>query len=389
MRDLFFLEGSFFCFRKCFNPNSMSATRNALPKSEAKVEATFGALLEAFPEAVILIDSEGRIVLASEAAEKLFGYSRGDLSGKAAEMLLPPRLRNADAFRKSSGEVELCGLRKNHSEFPAEFARRSLRAEGAFELSVIRDLTERKRLQQELQEKNAALDAARQEFQSFSYSISHDLRAPLRAVSGFAGMLKKSLGGTISDDSAHALARVQENVTRMSQLIDGLLDFSALSWVAMTRKSLDPGDIAQKSFNGMPLSDRARKIDFSVGEMPPCHADAVLLRRLFDSLLSNALKFTRKCEAAAIRVGCREEKGVAVYFVEDNGAGFDMEYAGRLFRLFQRLHSTSEFDGTGIGLAIAQRIVQRHGGRIWAQAGVERGATFYFTLGEPDYGHSA
>jgi PAS domain S-box-containing protein len=368
----------------------MSATDNAPPKFEATLEVKFGALLESFPEAVILVDSEGRIVLASKPAEKLFGYSQGELSGKAVEMLLPSRLRGADAFKKSPGGIELCGLRKDHSEFPVEFAHQLLRSEeGAFELTVIRDLTERKRLEQELKEKNAALETARREFESFSYSISHDLRAPLRAVGGFTGMLKKSLGENISEGSAHALARVQENVTRMSKLIDGLLDFSALSWVAMTKKTVNPADVARKSFTGLPHTDGGRKIDFSVGELPACDADSMLLRRLFDSLLSNALKFTGKCESTVIRVGWRDEKGVPVYFVEDNGVGFDMEYASRLFQLFQRLHSPSEFEGTGIGLAIAQRIVQRHGGRIWAQGELERGATFSFTLGEPDYGHSA
>jgi len=219
--------------------------------------------------------------------------------------------------------------------------------------------------------------------------VSHDLRAPLRAVDGFAAMLKKSLGENLSEESAHALVRVQENVTKMSKLIDGMLDFSALSWVAITKKNVNPTDIAQKSYAGLALSQNGRKIEFSVGKLPACETDAMLLRRLFDCLLSNALKFTRKCEAAEIHVGCRQEQGERVYFVQDNGAGFDMDYSSRLFQLFQRLHSTTEFEGTGIGLAVAQRIVQRHGGRIWAQSEVGRGATFYFTLGEPGYGHSA
>ncbi len=368
----------------------MSAIGNALPKSHAALEAKFGAWLQSLPEAIVLVNAAGRIILASEVSERLFGYSRGELSGQAAETLLPPRLRGAHTFRKSSEGIELFGSRKDHSEFPVEFTHQTLQAdEGAFELSVIRDLTERRRLERELKEKNAALETARQEFQSFSYSVSHDLRAPLRAVDGFANMLKKSLGENISKESEHALGRVQENVTRMSKLIEGLLDFTALSWVAMTKRTLNPADVAQKSFASLALAKNGRKIDFSVSDLPACSADAMLLRRLFESLLSNALKFTRKRDPAVIRVGCREEKGERVYFVQDNGAGFDMEYASRLFQLFQRLHSASDFEGLGIGLAIAQRIVQRHGGRIWAQGEVDRGATFYFTLGESGYGHSA
>lgn len=368
----------------------MSAPGNVLPKSQAALEAKFAALMESFPEAIIVADSTGAIVLASEAAEQLFGYARGDLVGKTAELLLPSRLRGANAFTKSSAGTELFGFHRNNSEFPIEIVHQTLHTEeGAFGLAVIRDITERKRLERELKEKNTALEAARQEFQSFSYSVSHDFRAPLRAVDGFATMLKKSLGENLSEDSAHALARVQENVTRMSKLLEGLLDFSALSWVALTRKTVNVADTVQKSFAGLLLSNNGRKIDFSAGELPACEADAMLLQRLFDSLLSNALKFTRKCETATIRVGCHEEKGERIYFVQDNGAGFDMEYSSRLFQLFQRLHSTSEFEGTGIGLAIAHRIVQRHGGRIWAKSEVGSGATFCFTLGNPGYGHSA
>ncbi len=368
----------------------MSATGNALPKFHAALEAKFGALLAALPDAVIVVDCDHRIVLASDSAEQLFGYSRGELSGKAADTLLPSRFQGAQAFDKSSGGTELFGLRADQSEFPIELANQSLSMEeGAFGLIVVRDLTERKRLEQELAEKTAALETARKEFQSFSYSVSHDLRAPLRAVDGFSSMLKKSLGENISPESAHALSRVQENVTKMSKLIEGLLDFSALSWVAMTKKTLNPAQVAQTSFASFQLANNGRKIDFAVGELPACQADAMLLRRLSDSLLSNAQKFTRKCDPAVVRIGCREENGERVYFVEDNGVGFDMEYASRLFQLFQHLHSASEFEGTGIGLAIAHRIVQRHGGRIWAHGEVDRGATFYFTLGELDYGNPA
>jgi PAS domain S-box-containing protein len=387
---VFYSSRPFFLFRKVIDPNFMNATGPAPFKSSAALRARWAVLMEAFPEAIIVVDSAGHIVLTSEVAEKLFGYSHGDLAGTTAETLLPARLRGANAFMKSSAGMEWFGLRKNHSEIPIEFTHQSWHTEeGAFDLVVIRDLTERKQLEQELKEKNAALETARQEFQSFSYSISHDLRAPLRAVDGFATMLKKSLGENLSQESGHALARVQDNVAKMSKLIEGLLDFSTLSWVAMTKKTLNPAQIVQKSYAGFALLNSGRKIDFSVGELPPCDADAMLLRRLYDSLLSNALKFTRKCDPAAISVGCREKRGERIYFVQDNGVGFDMEYASKLFQLFQRLHSASEFEGTGIGLTIAQRIVQRHGGRIWAHGEVERGATFYFTLGEPGYGHSA
>ncbi len=370
----------------------MSATGQELPASKAAhalLEAKFGAFLESVSQPIIVANSEGRIVLANELAERLFGYSPGELPGKAAETLLPKRFRGKHAFQ-TTGRNDRFGLRKDHSEFPIELSHKTLETEaGPFELSVILDLTERKQLEGELAEKTAALEAAAQEFRAFSYSISHDFRAPLRAVGGFAAMLKKSLGENLSKDSAHHLARIQENISKMSSLIDGLLDFSALTWVAMTKRTVHPADIAKTSFAELSRSNPGRQIDFAIGELPACDADAMLLRRVFDNLLSNALKFTGKCDPAVIRVGCTNENGEQIYFVQDNGVGFDMNYAGRLFQIFQRLHSASEFDGTGMGLAIVHRIVQRHGGRIWARAEVGRGATFYFTLGNSGYGHSA
>ena len=285
---------------------------------------------------------------------------------------------------------DLCGLRHDGREFPVEIFCKPLRTEaGQWALSAIRDLTEQKRLQKELRDNSASLEAARQEFHAFSHSISHDLRAPLRAMDGFAAMLKRSLGEGLSKETEHGINRIQENVSKMSRLIDGLLDHATLSWVALTKKKIDPAIIAQKSFHGLSPSLDGRRIDFSIGELPHCEADLALLRRLFDNLLSNALKYTRKKDPAVIRVGCRDQTGERVYFVQDNGAGFDMEYSDKLFHVFQRLHSPSEFEGIGIGLAIVQRIVQRHGGRIWAEAQVDQGATFYFTLGNSGYEHSA
>jgi len=370
----------------------MSATGQELstPKTHAVPEVKFAALLESIPEAIVGIDAAGRIVLANEIAEHVFGCARGELIGKVAESLLPARFRDQHNFKKSTDGMELFGMRQDHSEFPMKLAHKTLEPEdGPLELSIIYDLTEYKRLERELAEKNAALETAAQEFRSFSYAISHDFRAPLRAVHGFAGMLKRSLGENLSTDSARLFGRIQDNVAKMSRLLEGLLDFSALSWVAMTKKTFNPADIAQKSFLELSRSHHGRKLDFEVSELPVCNADALLLRRLFDNLLSNALKFTGKRDPAVIRVGCNKEGGEHVYFVQDNGAGFDMEFAERLFQLFQRLHSDNEFEGMGIGLAIVYRIVQRHGGRVWARGEVDRGATFYFTLGNSGYGHSA
>jgi PAS domain S-box-containing protein len=371
----------------------LSADPNSLP-----LDAKFTALLEAVPDALVIVDSENRIAFANEMAEMLFGCPKGQLAGKLVETLLPERFRTAPSSScftplpsGSAGKpAEVFGRRSDGGEFPIEIICRPLRTEeGTWTLSTIRDLTEQKRIQTELDEKTTAIETARKEFQDFSHSISHDLRAPLRALDGFAAMLKRSLGENLSKESEHAINRIQENASRMSKLIEGLLDYSTLSWVALTNRKIQPGMIARKSFDGMAHSLNERRVDFSISELPDCEADLALARRLFDNLISNALKFSRNRDPAVIRVGCREDAGEPVYFVQDNGAGFDTEYSGKLFHVFQRLHSPSEFEGTGMGLAIVQRIVQRHGGRVWAEGALDRGATFYFTLGKSGYGHSA
>ena len=381
----------------------MNATGHKLPTTgEASlIQAKFGPVLDSVPEAIVMINSAGLIVLANSRAEELFGYSRGELPGQLMDALLPERSRRAHAghLKNCSGQshepaaetvFESFGLRKDGSEFPAEIFLNPARTEdGAWTMSTIRDVTNRKHIEDELKVKNAALEKASQELQAFSHSISHDLRAPLRAMGGFAGMLKKSLGTNLSKETEHSLKRIQENVAKMSRLIDGLLDFSTLTWVAVTRKTVNPEEIAKNIFNELAKSAAERRVDFAVDKLPECKADAILLRQAFANLLSNALKFTRDRDPAVIRVGCLEENGEPVYFVQDNGAGFDMEYAGKLFHVFQHLHSPSEFEGAGVGLAIVQRIIQRHGGRIWAEAQTDRGATFYFTLGEKNHGHSA
>ena len=381
----------------------MNATGHKSPASGVitLLQARFGSLLESLPDAIVLINPQGDLVLANQHAEKLFGYSQGELPGQSLEVLLSERARAACAgrlknclaqshSRSAETGLELFGLKKDGSEFPAEIILNPVRTEeGAWALGVIRNLTDRKRLQEELDAKKTALETVTQEMQSFSYSISHDLRAPLRAMDGFATMLKKSLGTNLSAESEHALKRVQENVTKMSRLIEGLLDFSTLNWVAVTKKTVNPGEIAKNVFSELAQSAGDRRLDFAVSKLPDCKADAALLRQAFSHLLSNAIKFTRDRDPAVIRVGAREENGELIYFVQDNGAGFDMEYADKLFRVFHRLHSPNEFEGTGVGLAVVQRIIQRHGGRIWAEAMTDQGATFYFTLGEKHHGNTA
>jgi len=250
-------------------------------------------------------------------------------------------------------------------------------------------------LEQRVLERTSQLEAANKELESFSYSISHDLRAPLRAIEGFSRILLDDFAGPLPDEGKAYLKLVRNNANKMGQLVDDLLAFSRLGRLGLSKQSIDPGQIVSSCVDEMRNEREGRKIEFSIGDLPHCQGDPILLKQVWLNLLSNALKYTRKCAVARIEIGCRITEraftidaaspragpGIeAAYFVKDNGAGFDMKYAHKLFGVFQRLHRDADYDGTGVGLAIVQRIVHRHGGRVWCEARIDQGATFSFTL---------
>ena len=236
-------------------------------------------------------------------------------------------------------------------------------------------------LEERVSERTAQLEAANRELDAFAYSVSHDLRAPLRGIEGFSRILQTDFSGHLPTEAHRFLDQVRDNSRKMGQLIDDLLAFSRLGRQPLRKETVHLDRLAREVMQELEAQWPGRKIAFTIGELPPGRADPNLLRVVLSNLLSNAVKFTGRRELARIEVGCRQEEGGAVYFVKDNGAGFDMRYSGKLFGVFQRLHSPQEFDGTGVGLATVQRIIHRHGGRIWAEAEVDRGTTFYFTLG--------
>lgn len=259
---------------------------------------------------------------------------------------------------------------------------------------VIQDITERKlaeievqrvhdELEQIVADRTAQLEAANSELEAFSYSVSHDLRAPLRHVSGFVDLLGSRERERLDEKGTHYLDIISDSVRQMGVLIDDLLQFSRVGRTEMKRGDVDMAELVLEALKPFESALRDRVVELDIGELPHVRGDRGLLRVVWENLLGNAIKYTRPRKTAHISVGCRHEEGQSVFFVKDNGVGFDMTYAGKLFGVFQRLHSSSEFEGTGIGLANVSRVVARHGGRVWAEASLDDGATFYFTIPDP------
>jgi PAS domain S-box-containing protein len=237
-------------------------------------------------------------------------------------------------------------------------------------------------LEQRVHDRTAQLEAANKELEAFSYSVSHDLRAPLRAIDGYTRILVEDYEPSLDAEGRRVCGVIRDQTRQMGQLIDDLLAFSRLSRISMQASLIDMEMLVNSVFHELTTPEERERIDFQRGSLPPAVGDPALIRQVWTNLLSNAIKFSAKQTQAVINVGSGQDDGVTSYYVRDNGVGFDMQYADKLFGVFQRLHSNREFEGTGVGLAIIQRIIHRHGGRVWAKAEVDRGATFYFTLPE-------
>jgi signal transduction histidine kinase len=260
--------------------------------------------------------------------------------------------------------------------------------DSALVLVELRDITlqreskrEKERIHIALQRDSADLERANQELDAFTFSISHDLRSPLRLLNRIAHTLLENYGDAIPTGAQDLVKIILASTEEMGELTSNLLRFSQVNREPMTRKPVKIKAIVRESIAELQEEQRGRNVQFVIDEMAPCHGNRALLKQLMLNLLQNALKFTRECESPAIHVGCRQTDNGPVYFVRDNGLGFDPSESGSMFLVFQRLHKAHKVEGSGVGLAIAKRIVERHDGRIWAEGEPGRGATFYFTLG--------
>jgi light-regulated signal transduction histidine kinase (bacteriophytochrome) len=255
----------------------------------------------------------------------------------------------------------------------------------AFCILLLARLTRLRRKNEQLEKiiagRTAELQAANQELESFAYSISHDLQAPLRALEGITRILVEEYATSLPDEPLRYLQLVREGSQRMSRLLKDLLIYSRLGRQPISKTSVATTDLVRQVVDELSPMQEGRDVRVNIGDLPDCLADPALTRQVFTNLLENAFKFTRTRKVAEIEVGSYQgENNKVVYFVKDNGVGFDMQYADTLFGIFQRMHREEEYEGTGIGLASAQRIIHRHGGRIWAEAQTEQGAAFYFVL---------
>jgi PAS domain S-box-containing protein len=384
-------------------PRQYVAIRTDITERKRAEEAQerLAAIVSSSDDAIVGKSLAGIITDWNPGAEKLFGYAAAEAIGKPMTLIFPPelfkeeteilaRLARGDAVQHyETVRVRKDGRRVDVSVTVSPILDHAGKIIGASKIA--RDISERKRAETEILQLNtelearvarrtAELEAANKELEAFSYSVSHDLRAPLRAINGFAGIVLEDFSSQLPEEARGYLERVRSGGQRMGELIDDLLSFARLSRQPLNRQCVDTVQLVQEVLAELNPRGHSRQIETRFGDLPLCQADRALLKQVWTNLLSNALKYTRGRTPAVIEIASERSNGTTSFFVHDNGVGFNMEYASKLFGVFQRLHRADEFEGTGVGLAIVQRIVHRHGGRAWATAELDHGATFYFTL---------
>lgn len=380
--------------------NDVTEKVNALRElqfSESRFRRIFDSKMIGF----LFWDGAGKITEANDLFLQMVGYTRDDLrKGRMfVQQMTPPEYADVEELAmeqiKASGVCEPFEkeyIKKDGGRLPVMVGAADISDTGSVSgVTFVIDITQRKKMEQEILELNRGLESRIQtrtqalqevnkELESFTYSVSHDLRAPLRAINGYAQMLEEDFHGKLDREAIRLLDAIKNNARQMGQLVDDLLAFSRIGKISLSETLTDVTQLVNDLLKEL-LPTKDYQVKVLVHPLGMVRADNTLLLRVFQNLISNALKYSSKKKNPEVEIGVREINGEQTWFVKDNGAGFDMAYYSKLFGVFQRLHAQEEFDGTGVGLAIVQRIIQKHGGKVWAEGKIDEGATFYFTLG--------
>lgn len=366
-------------------------------------EENYRSLVQSANSIILRFNTKGDITFINDYALKFFGYTREEIIGRNLIGTIVPeygsdgeslatKIRDLSVHPEKYEVSENENTRRDGSLVWISWTNRPLNDKqgnvGEI-LSIGNDITRLKQVELEIQNLNNELekrvsDRTRQltevnkNLESFTYTVSHDLRAPLRAISGYSSILLQDLKDIPEKDRKH-LESVRQNAHDMGRLIDDLLNFSKLGMYSLEKVTVQPAQIVKDVLREMRMDPCAKNVEFKVGELPPCLADPALIKQVYANLISNALKFSRNREHPVVEIGSLTKDGRLIFFVRDNGIGFDMRYARKIFGVFERLHNAEEYEGTGVGLAIVQRIIEIHGGSVWVESEVDKGTTFYFT----------
>jgi PAS domain S-box-containing protein len=369
---------------------ALQEATDTLRQSEIK----YRELADSISDPFLALDQDLYLTYWNRALERISGITAEAITGKSLFDFFPEvrgsRLEQAARQALATGQAQFLEYLWEHPGCAASYHDVSIYPTVNGIAAFSKDITARKQsedrietLNQDLQRRADDLLAANRELEAFSYSVSHDLRTPLSGVEGFAKLFLDEYGAQLDSTGRSYMQLMHDNAQYASQLVLGLLAFSRSSREPLNKQTLAPRELIEHALQTLGEEHPGRSVDLSIGELPPCEGDPVLLQQVWVNLIGNALKYTSKQAMAKIEIGCQPHAatGEPVYFVRDNGIGFDMAGANHLFGIFQRMHDADEYEGTGVGLAIVQRILHRHGGRIWAEAALGQGATFYFTVG--------
>jgi len=370
----------------------------------ADARSLLAAIIDSAMDAVISVDAEQRIRMFNPAAERMFRCTAAEMLGQSLSRLLPEAFRQrhqrqVEDFGRTGVTTRtmgrsplLWGLRADGEEFPIEVSISQVEVGGQkIYTAIVRDITERHRAEEQIHRMNAELEQrveartaelleANQEMESFTHSVAHDLRAPLRHIDSFGKILLDDYAPALPEEARRLVENICSGTRRMRRLVDDMLKLARLGQQELHSQPTSLDTLVKESLADLKHETQGRVIEWRLQPLPTVAVDPGLLKQVFVNLLSNALKYTRPRSPAVIEVGMLALPSGLVLYVRDNGVGFNMRYADKLFGVFQRLHQPRQFEGTGVGLATVDRIIRRHGGCVWAEAAVDKGAAFYFTL---------